>query len=172
MLIGTCTCASSSTRAGQVDDGPIRSPRLPCPSSCGSGNGCTRALRYGSRLLRFQERDALDALHDQLDDALAARHLLDDGARADGIQVARVRAARWRRRAGRRRRTIFSSVASTASMAASELGRPTASGMNRCGNRTVFFSGRTGRTTTLSVGVTRRLHRGCERATCHRGSRW
>ena len=37
----------------------------------------------------------------------------------------------------------FSSVASAASTAASEDGRPTDNGISRYGNKTVFFSGRT-----------------------------
>ncbi len=53
------------------------------------------------------------------------------------------------------RMRFLSSVARTASTAATELGRPTDSGMNRYGNSTVFLSGRTGRVTTVSVsGVT------------------
>ena len=57
------------------------------PLSSGSGSGRTRALRNGSVCSRFEQRDALDALDDHLDAALAAGHLLDDGAGADGVQV-------------------------------------------------------------------------------------
>src|SRR5258706_14871543 len=48
----------------------------------------------------------------------------------------------------------FSSVASAASTAAREPGRPTDSGISRCGKRTVFFKGRTGSIFISSVSLT------------------
>ena len=67
---------------GQVDDGAIQ--RLDFGAVVLRLRQRLHArLEERLGLLGSQQADALDALDDQLDDAFAARHLLDDGAGAD-----------------------------------------------------------------------------------------